>query len=391
MVLAQMLLAACFGAAGVLAPVVAPALGYTTAALGPYAGVFGVAVLAGGTLIDGVLRRHGGARTLQISALVSAAGVLLAASASLPLVGLSSIVLGFGGGMTVPAAIHVLAHVTPPERLGIVFAVNQCGVPAGFGLAGVVFPLLLRVTDWRMSLVLLAAALVLIILIIQPMRAALDAGRDPRARLGGKAFAEPLRMAWNEPRLRLLGWLTFSLITVQMAMQAYLVSYLHLGLGFTHLQAGAAFLVSQVAAVVTRLFLGWLLDKVGRYVFVLGILGLGSGLSALWLCAVDPDWSYAALLAVSAVTGGFMSGWNAVYFAAVSRAAPPGRAGTAVGGTQIFTSVGAIVGPLIVSAVLSASGSYAAGFSVVSVFAVVIGLRLLWMERQTSRPARVSP
>src|SRR6185312_11393651 len=123
------------------------------------------------------------------SAVISGAGVLLAASASLPLVGLSSIVLGFGCGMTVPAAIHVLAHVTPPERLGIVFAINQCGVPAGFGLAGVIFPLLLRVTDWRTSLVLLAVALVLIILVIQPMRAALDADRDPRARLGGKAFA----------------------------------------------------------------------------------------------------------------------------------------------------------------------------------------------------------
>ena len=381
MVIAQSLMGMCFNAAGVLAPVAAPALGFSPAALGPYVGASGVASLAGGMFIDGILRRYGAARTLQISMLVCATGVLFAASANLPLVLLSSLVVGVGGGMMVPCAIHLVARVTPPERAGMVFAINQCGIPAGFGLAGIVFPLLLRVTDWRMSLVLLAAALLLMIPLIQPMRRALDSDRDAAAPLGGKALIAPLRLAWSVPNLRLLGWLAFSFMTVQMAFVSYLVSYVKIDLQFSHVEAGAALLVSQVAAILSRLFFGWLLDRVGRHFLVLGILGSGSGLAAFVLGLANPHWTYSAVVLIAGLSGAFVMGWNAVYFAAVARMAPEGRSGTAVGGTQIFTAAGSVVGPLVFAGVLGAGGGYGAGFVATSAFALVMGARLLWIDR----------
>jgi MFS family permease len=377
MVLAQAVLSVCFNAPGVIAPVAAPALGLTTAALGPYVGAVGIASLAGGMFIDGVIRRYGGARTLQLAVFVSVAGVWLAASGNLALMALSSVVLGFGGGMMVPPAILLVSRVTPPERTGLVFAINQCGVPLGFGLAGVVFPLLLKFTDWRMSLVIVSLVVLSMAMFIQPMRAALDAERNPRAPLGGRALMEPMRLAWREPRLRLLGWMAFSLMTVQMSFLSYLVSYVKIGLGFSHIQAGAALFMSQVAAVVVRLIFGWLIDRLGRYWLVLGLVGLGSGLSSLGVAALVPDLPYVAIAAMAVLAGGCVMGWNALYFAAVSREAPEGRAGTAVGGTQIFTAIGGVVGPLIMAAVLDAGGSYGLGFAIVSVFSLAIGVRLL--------------
>jgi len=75
----------------------------------------------------------------------------------------------------------------------MVFAINQCGVPAGFGLAGVIFRRLLRAIEqlvrgrwWCGGGSAGHYAL------IPPMRAALDS--DPanrRPRLAGRAFGEP--------------------------------------------------------------------------------------------------------------------------------------------------------------------------------------------------------
>ena len=380
MVSAQTLMGICFNAAGVLAPVAAPDLGYSPAALGPYAGVTGIASLAGGMFIDGLLRRYGAARTMQASIIVIASGLLMAATANLPLVALSSVVIGFGGGMMVPCAIHLVARVTPVDKAGMVFAINQCGIPAGFGLAGMVFPLLLQVTDWRVSLVLLTAVLLLMIFPIQTMRGGLDSDRDPDARLAGKALMEPLRMAWRDPNLRLLGWLAFSFMTVQICLLSYLVSYVKIELGFSHVEAGMAMMASQIAAIAARLFFGWLLDRVGRYFLVLGILGAGSGLSAIMLSLAGASWPLAAVIVVAVLCGTFIMGWNAVYFAAVARLAPQGRSGTAVGGTQIFTAAGSAVGPVVFAIVLGLGGSYASGFLVASVFSLAMGCRLLWRD-----------
>jgi MFS family permease len=164
---------------------------------------------------------------------------------------------------------------------------------------------------------------------------------------------------------------------VQMCLVSYLVSYLNLELGHSHLAAGSALLASQLTAVVVRLLLGWLLDRVGGHLTVLAILGLGSGTLALMLGAASPAWPYATVLAVAMVAGGFMLGWNAVYFAAVARFAPPGRSGTAVGGTQIFTAVGSTVGPLLFAAIVSATGRYSIAFLALAGFSLVMGIRLL--------------
>jgi len=202
----QILLAGAYNAAGVLAPVAAPDLGLSPASIGTYVGVLSFASLAGGMLIDGVLRRHGGARTLQAAMATVGAGALLAASGQFMLVLLSSVVVGWGGGMMVPSALHLLARVTPPHRMGLAVAINQCGIPLGYGIAGVVMPLLLAATSWQMTLALLAAVLFGGIGLLQLMRESLDSDRVPDAPMAGRALLAPVKMAWNDATLRLLGW-----------------------------------------------------------------------------------------------------------------------------------------------------------------------------------------
>jgi len=70
-------------------------------------------------------------------------------------------------------------------------------------------------------------------------------------------------------------------------------------------------------------------------------------------------------------------GWNGVFLAEVARSAPQGQVGTATGGTQFFTFGGAMAGPPVFTAIVSATGSYAWGFAFFALVPLVISLRLL--------------
>jgi hypothetical protein len=89
MVVTQALLGAAYNVAGVLAPVAAPDLGYSIAALGPYSVILAIASLAGGMLIDGMMRRYGAMRTFQVAIAMTCAGVLCPASGHAWVVGVS--------------------------------------------------------------------------------------------------------------------------------------------------------------------------------------------------------------------------------------------------------------------------------------------------------------
>jgi MFS family permease len=375
-VLAQTLIAAALNAGPVLAPVAAPELGFSAASVGAYAGFASLASLFGGSLIDGVLRRYGAIRTLQAALLMTAVALLLGATGSAPLVLLTAPIIGFASGMMVTASVEALSRVSPPQRAGLVYAVNQCSIPVGFGLSGVALPLLLIAIHWQAALLLLALATALLAILVQPLRASLDAGREPHAPLAGRALWAPLRLVWRDPRLRLLGWAGFALITVHMSIGAYYVTYLHLELGFSHVAAGTALLVSQLTAVAARIAHGLLLDRFGRNFLGLGILAIGTGLVALGFALSAPGWPYAAVLVLAVFTGWLAMGWNGMLYATVVRAAPEGRSGTAVGGAQGFTSVGGIAGPVLFAGLVAAIG-YGGAFALIALVPIAMAVLLI--------------
>jgi MFS family permease len=109
----------------------------------------------------------------------------------------------------------------------------------------------------------------------------------------------------------------------------------------------------------------------------LALLGVVSaacaGLTALFSAA----WPVAAIAAVAVLYGASAVGWNGVFLAEVARCAPAGQVGTATGGTQFFTFGGAMVGPPVFTALVSATGTYAWGFAFFALVPLAIALRLL--------------
>ena len=119
MMLVQTMTAMAVVAVPVLAPEIAASLDIDTAAVGLYQSTAFVGAAFFTLLSGSLVLRHGGVRVNQASVVISAAGVGLAVTGSVPVVALGAVLAGIGYGLATPAAeITTLAWLTltPPWR-----------------------------------------------------------------------------------------------------------------------------------------------------------------------------------------------------------------------------------------------------------------------------------
>jgi nitrate/nitrite transporter NarK len=157
----------------------------------------------------------------------------------------------------------------------------------------------------------------------------------------------------------------------------YFVSLLNLQLGYSLVAAGLVYAIAHGSGVVGRIVWGAIADRWLAPRRVLAALGVLSAACGVLTAASSASWPFAAVVAVGMLYGASAVGWNGVYLAEVARSAPPGQVGAATGGTQFFTFGGALCGPPLFAAIVSATGSYAWGFAFFAVVPVVVAVRLL--------------
>ena len=370
-----------------MAPAVARALAVPSTLVGAYVALCYFAAmlssLVGGTLV----RRLGAIRVSQLGLGLCAVGLALCALPWLPAVALGALCIGAGYGPITPASSHLLALTTPAHRMSLVFSIKQTGVPAGGMLAGALVPGLSLWLGWQGTLLAVAGVCALCAALAQPLRAALDADRQPAQPLALQALFKPIGMVLGQPSLRALAACSFLFSAVQVSTTAYMVTYLNESLGMTLLAAGAALSVSQLAGVVGRIAWGAVADRgVGprnTLMLLATLMMAGSVLTAL----LQPQWPTLLIWAIVALLGASAIGWNGVYLATVARQAPPGQAGVATGGTLLFTFMGVVCGSPAFGALAGASGSYRIAFAALALpAALALGL-LVWRAAQARREA----
>ena len=375
-----------------MAPAVARALAVPSTLVGAYVALCYFAAmlssLVGGTLV----RRLGAIRVSQLGLGLCAVGLALCALPWLPAVALGALCIGAGYGPITPASSHLLALTTPAHRMSLVFSIKQTGVPAGGMLAGALVPGLSLWLGWQGTLLAVAGVCALCAALAQPLRAALDADRQPAQPLALQALFKPIGMVLGHPSLRALAACSFLFSAVQVSTTAYMVTYLNESLGMTLLAAGAALSVSQLAGVVGRIAWGAVADRGlgprNTLMLLATLMMVGSVLTAL----LQPQWPTLLIWATVALLGASAIGWNGVYLATVARQAPPGQAGVATGGTLLFTFMGVVCGSPAFGALAGASGSYRIAFAALALpAALALGL-LVWRAAQARRePAAPKP
>jgi MFS family permease len=376
----------------VTVPVLAPALAGATGLPAGYVGLFialAYAASMAASLVSGTLVQRFGAIRLSQACLATCAAGLACTATGLPvLLAAGALLIGAGYGPVTPASSHILARTTPANRLALVFSLKQTGVPLGGALAGAIVPALVLWSGWRVAALAVGAACLAVLAAAQPLRAALDADRDPARRLAASGLAGPLRHTLGDPRLRRLAISTFFFASLQLCLVTFLVTHLTLNLGFSLVEAGFMLTAAQAGGVVARVAWGVIADRWGRPMVLLGIVALAMGLAAFATSRFTPQWPTAAITLVCVAFGATAIGWNGVYLAQVARLAPPGKAGDATGGSLVFTFGGVLFGPPAFAFLVENGVAYASAFVIVAAPAVACGLWLMWRDWGGDAPPR---
>jgi MFS family permease len=369
-------------APSVLAPVAASDLGLAPQVVGLFVSLsyFGAMVssLATGRLVA----RHGPLAICQAAMVLAALGLLLGNLAVVALLPLAALAIGVGYGLVTPVSSHILARRTPPGIMAFVFSIKQTGVPIGGAIAGAAVPPLVLALGWTGALPVLAAACIAAAFLLLPSRATLAEPRAPGPRLGlglrgvFAGLGRPIQLVLADRALRELSFASLGYAMVQLVFITYFVSYLNLELGYSLVTAGLVYACAHASGIAGRVAWGAVADRWVRPRAMLAVLGAVSSACGLLVAMSSAAWPLAAIVALAMVYAATAVGWNGVYLAEVARCSPPGQVGTATGGTQFFTFGGAVAGPPLFAAAVSATGSYGWAFAVFAVPPVLVAAQL---------------
>lgn len=321
-----------------------------------------------GSAASGTLLQRRGAYVIEVATLLLfAAGLLLLATANLPLGILASLLIGLGYGLQNPASSQILNQACPPEQRSVVFSIKQAGVPLGAVLVSLTLPALDAAIGWRTTLALAAVAPA--VLAAKLWR---DHAHDPfrpdtsRPRRSFRAnFAVEQKLVWGSAPLRVLSLLGMLYSAAQLSLSAFAVLMLVQDQGWPLAAAAAVAGALQACGAAGRVSWGWLADRIGTGFGILSLIGLAStaGLCALPFLPLLP---LAAQVALLCVLGFCLSGWNGVAMAEIARFSPPGATGQVMGGALVYTFLGVMVGPSGYAALYEVIGHYDMTFAAIS-------------------------
>jgi MFS family permease len=311
---------------------------------------------------------------LVVVALALAGGLGVAALAPTYWVFFGGVLLaGLGYGAVNPPT-NVLANPRSPRRRGLSISIKQAGIPLGGALAGLLIPPVAVQYGWRLSLLVpiaLCGLLALVFAMLRPSASPLDREEQHAS------DAVRLRL----PRAYSFGFL---MAGVQVTIFTFLAVYLVDDRSMSPPQAGAWLALLLAGGLAGRIAWGWWSDRLhrdrGRVLQATALLSAAS-------LALLPVVGRITLPAVLLVVGLCSVGWNGVYIAAVTEAAPPGEIGLVTGRSMMVVNLGAVLVPPGFGLLVSSRGDWVLPWILCAVLSLV-ALCLLQMSR--AQPAAAS-
>ena len=141
--------------------------------------------------------------------------------------------------------------------------------------------------------------------------------------------------------------------------QTFYVAYLVEGVGLDLVTAGMLFAALQTAGALSRIGMGWLVDRFGTARRTLVSIALLGAVATLVTAMLSADWSLLVLSGASVMAGIGSSGWYGVFLAEIARRGEGHQVGHTTGGALFFIYWATALGPLMMSFVVGVSGSYA--------------------------------
>jgi MFS family permease len=297
--------------------------------------------------------RMGGRRVLTIAGFML--GSSLGVVSLLHGVWSVSCLLVMGGICTAastPAGSRAIIDAYPPGRRAVPLGIRQTGVPIGGLIVGFSLPLIAQAASVQAALLTLAAAGLLggLLALVLPRSGRTSRARSqaPRPAVAGPAAWRNATACWGA-----------ILVIGQFGFLAFALPYLVRALGRSSLAGAGVIVMAQVGAIIGRVWWSWLAGSgAGRRRLAMITLSLAACAAACLMAALTaatPTW---ALYALAFGYGSTAMAWNGLWVLVVSELAPVGREASALGAGLTLVNVAAALGPWLLGAVLSLSGSF---------------------------------
>jgi len=328
--------------------------------------------------------RIGERRVLVGGGLVTGSAIAIAASAPLPAFLFLLLLGGIASAASTPAGGRLVLLAFPRNRHGLAIGVRQTGIPIGGLVAAALLPWIAHIYGWRVSLAVDGAVTaVTVVPLVLSRRLRTDPG-EPHERVSGS----PAR----NRTVRLLTVWGCLLVTGQYALVAFLALDFHLGAGLSLAAASLLVAVSQAFGIVGRVGWGALSDRLlthGRKPLLIALTAVALA-GALLLFATPRTAPVGWLVAVAALAGFALIGFQGLWVTMVAEAAGPAQAGAATGFGITFIALAIVVSPPLYGLVADVAGTYRAIWAALAIVLAVAFVPAV-MVREEEAGGRVAP
>jgi MFS family permease len=371
--------------AALVVPVAAPELARAFDLPVALTGVHMAVLYTGSTLMmvfsGGFIKRYGAVRMSQFALAGMAIGLSLGLIGQVWALALGAICIGISTAFSTPASSDILARFAPPRHAPLIFSIKQTGVPIGGIIAGLLIPFLVENYGWRGVLIGPAFLCLSLSLLFQILRARYDGNRDPNFKIRLASGLLTLKAAIGPGKFRALTLATFTFCGLQGVFGGFFVSFLVEGLGMTLVFAGSIFALSQISAIIGRIFWGWLAGFTDGSRRVLAGLGVSMGLCSMALPLLQPSWPEIWVTLMALIYSATAISWHGVVLAEIARLSDKEAVATNTGGVLAFAAGGQIIYPAVFGGLLGATGIFGWGFFLAGIPALLIGVAFLNHQR----------
>jgi len=366
---------------GVLLPEMIVSLEITKAEAGAIFSSFFIAYTVSSPVL-GLLGDRWNARWLLTSfvAILAAGAFFMSYTSSVLSASFIYALAGIGSSACWAPVMALAQRWTSRERIGGTLAVIDVGSALGLIGAGAVIPLVVGAWDWRNGWMLLGA----LGFFVAALNFLVVRDRPPQLESPGNITPDrppPVRTALaallKDSRFWLLG-LAYLLTGFAIIIPfTFLSTYAKEGLGFSYQLASNLLTAVGIGAIISKVGLGPLSDRVGR-IKVMMLCAALIALGSLGMVFFDSAWLFVTAVVFSL---GYGVIW-AMYAAAASDYFSRDSAGTTVGLWTMFLGVGSVLAPIISGWLADVTGDLAWSFALAAGAAVLSLLLLIAVKRR---------
>lgn len=331
--------------------------------------------------------RYGERRTLSLSLVGLAAGVLLVAGATSYALLLAAVfILGSLYGTAMPGTNKAIYDNIGQGRQNLAMGIKQVGVTGGSGASALLVTGLAGYLFWQAGF-LVAAGLGIVV------AGAFFLLYTGESDSGGGTMPDFRGLADNHPYRVLVG-AGFFLGAALFTTTGYTVLYVEEVVGASVAFGGVVLALVQLFGSAGRVLMGWLSDRLPGEprIRIAGILIAQTLAGAVLFVVVSGTTTPLGAAVAFSVLGFFVLGNTGVYYSCMATLVSVDEMGGATAGGQLALTAGALVAPPAFGYLADTVG-YRAGWLLLAGFSTLAGLLLLWIIRAESpveQPAALS-